>query len=338
MMMDAVICDSPGQLALTRKPIPKPGAGEVLVRVKRVGICGTDMHIFRGTQPYLSYPRIMGHEVAGEIAEAPRDSRFKTGDRVCVMPYLSCGRCSACRKSRPNCCRNIEVLGVHRDGGLAEYLALPEAFVYSAEGVTLDQAAMVEFLAIGAHAVRRAHIDSNSRVLVVGAGPIGIAAGLFSMLEGASVTALDHRQDRLDFCRDVLRIDNVITADAHAAERLQQLTDGDLFDVVFDATGNRQAMEAGFSYVGHAGSYVLLSIVNGNIAFSDPDFHRREMTLLSSRNATLADFERVIQAIRLGSVPTQALNTHRAQLAQFAEVLPTWMKPEAGVIKAIIEC
>jgi 2-desacetyl-2-hydroxyethyl bacteriochlorophyllide A dehydrogenase len=338
MMMDAVICDSPGHLALARKAIPERRTGEVLVRVRRVGICGTDMHIFRGTQPYLSYPRIMGHEVAGEVAEAPRDSRFKPGDQVCVMPYLSCGQCSACRKSRPNCCRNIEVLGVHRDGGLAEYLALPEAFVYSAEGVSLDQAAMIEFLAIGAHAVRRAKIEADCRVLIVGAGPIGIAAGLFAMLEGASVTALDSRQDRLDFCRDVLRTENIVTTDQHAAERLQQLTDGDLFDVVFDATGNRQAMEASFAYVGHAGSYVLLSIVNGDIAFSDPDFHRREMTLLSSRNATVSDFERVIQAIRRGEVPTHALNTHRATLTQFAEILPTWMNPAAGVIKAIVEC
>lgn len=337
-MMDAVVCDSPGQLTLARRPIPTRRAHEVLIRVRRVGICGTDMHIFRGTQPYLSYPRIMGHEVAGEIVEAPPGSRFKPGEQVYVMPYLSCGECSACRKSRPNCCKNIEVLGVHRDGGLAEYLALPEAFVHSAAGLTLDEAAMIEFLAIGAHAVGRADIEPGCRVLVVGAGPIGIAAGLFAMLEGASVTALDSRHDRLDFCRDILRTDKVVNADQHAAEWLQQLTHGDLFDVVFDATGNREAMEAGFSYVGHAGSYVLLSIVNGTIAFSDPDFHRREMTLLGSRNATPRDFERVIQAIRDGSVPTQALNTHRAKLTQFAEVLPTWMSPAAGVIKAIVEC
>lgn len=337
-MMDAVVCDSPGHLTLARRPIPKRNADEVLIRVRRVGICGTDMHIFRGTQPYLSYPRIMGHEVAGEVVEAPAGSRLEPGNQVYVMPYLSCGRCSACRKSRPNCCSNIEVLGVHRDGGLAEYLALPETFVANADGITLDQAAMIEFLAIGAHAVGRVEIEPGCRVLIAGAGPIGIAAGLFAVLQGASVTALDSRQDRLDFCRDMLRVADVVTADEHAAERLHQLTDGDLFDVVFDATGNRQAMEAGFSYVGHAGSYVLLSIVNGNIAFSDPDFHRREMTLLGSRNATPRDFERVIQAIRAGSVPTHALNTHRAKLTELAGVLPIWMSPAAGVIKAIIEC
>lgn len=337
-MMDAVVCSSPGRLELVRKPVPVRGAEEVLIRVRRVGICGTDMHIYRGTQPYLTYPRVMGHEIAGEVAEAPAGSHFKPGDPVYVMPYLSCGKCSACRKSRPNCCRQIAVLGVHRDGGLAEYLSIPEAFVCSADGVTLDQAAMIEFLAIGAHAVERVEIQRSSRVLVMGAGPIGIAAALFAMNRGGIVTALDSREDRLAVCRDVLKIDSVVTADKHAPERLQELSQGDMFDVVFDATGNREAMEAGFSYVAHAGSYVLLSIVNGNIAFSDPDFHRREMTLLGSRNATLSDFSRVIQAMRDGSVPTQALNTHRVKLGQLADVLPTWMNSATGVIKGIVEC
>lgn len=337
-MMDAVVCSSPGHLELVRKPIPVRGANDVLIRVRRVGICGTDMHIFRGTQPYLTYPRIMGHEIAGEIAEAPQGSTFKPGDPVYVMPYLSCGKCSACRKSRTNCCREISVLGVHRDGGLAEYIAIPEAFVCSAKGVSMDQAAMIEFLAIGAHAVERSQLQSGSRVLVMGTGPIGIAAALFAQARGGIVTALDSRQDRLALCRDVLKVDSVVTADEHAPERLKQLSGGDLFDVVFDATGNREAMEAGFNYVAHAGSYVLVSIVNGMIAFSDPDFHRREMTLLGSRNATLSDFQRVIQAMRDGQVPTQALNTHRARLGQLAEVLPTWMNSAAGVVKGIIEC
>ena len=337
-MMDALVCDSPGRLEMVRRPIPARGDDEVLIRVRRVGVCGTDMHIFRGTQPYLSYPRVMGHEVAGEIAEASSGSRFKPGDPVFVMPYLSCGHCSACRKSRSNCCSNIAVLGVHRDGGLAEYLALPEKFVCNADGITLDEAAMIEFLAIGAHAVQRARLQRRCRVLVVGAGPIGIAAALFSTLRKPHVSLLDTRQDRLDFCRDVLRVRDVVRVDEHTTERLRQLSHGELFDVVFDATGNRDAMEAGFSYIGHAGSYVLLSIVKGAIAFSDPDFHRREMTLLSSRNANPSDFDHVMRAMRAGSVPSQELNTHRARLSQVPERLPDWMDPAAGVIKAIVEC
>jgi 2-desacetyl-2-hydroxyethyl bacteriochlorophyllide A dehydrogenase len=337
-MMDAVVCVAPGQLALERRPIPKRAADEVLIRVRNVGVCGTDMHIFRGTQPYLSYPRIMGHELSGEVVEAPRGSHLEAGDPVYVMPYLSCGTCSACRKGRPNCCTRLEVLGVHRDGGMAEFLTVPATFVFKADGVSLSEAAMIEFLAIGAHAVRRVEMQPGCRVLVVGAGPIGIAAALFAKLSGADVTALDGRNDRLDFCRDVLGLSRSVLLDQQTAEQLRELTQGAWFDVVFDATGNSQAMEAGFSYVGHGGSYVLVSIVNANIAFSDPEFHRREMTLLGSRNATSGDFEQVLRAMREGKVPTQALNTHRVTLSRLPEIMPTWMAPSAGIIKGIVEC
>lgn len=337
-MMDAVVCVAPGQLALERRPIPLRGDHEVLIRVRNVGICGTDMHIVRGTQPYLSYPRIMGHELSGEVVEAPRDSLLKAGDPVYVMPYLSCGRCAACRKQRTNCCMNLEVLGVHRDGAMAEFLCVPASFAFKAEGVSLAEAAMIEFLAIGAHAVRRAQMQAGCKVLVVGAGPIGIAAGLFAKLSGAEVTALDGRHDRLDFCRDVLGLSHIAQLDQHTAERLKDLTGGTYFDVVFDATGNARAMEDGFAYVGHGGSYVLVSIVNADISFSDPEFHRREMTLLGSRNATAGDFERVLQAMWQGQVPTQALNTHRVALARLPEVMPSWMTPSAGIIKGIVEC
>jgi 2-desacetyl-2-hydroxyethyl bacteriochlorophyllide A dehydrogenase len=337
-MMDALICAAPGRLVLERRPIPKRAADEVLIRVRRVGVCGTDMHIFRGTQPFLAYPRVMGHELAGEVVEAPAGGGLAPGDPVYVMPYMSCGACAACRKAKPNCCMNIQVLGVHRDGGMAEYLAVPEGFVRKAEGVTLDEAAMIEFLAIGAHAVRRARITPGQSVLVVGAGPIGIAAALFAKLQGGVVTALDGRRDRLDFCHDHLDTDHIVALGDETRQALSDLTGGDFFDVVFDATGNAKAMEAGFTYVGHGGTYVLISVVGADITFSDPEFHKRETTLLGSRNATPEDFDAVVEAMRAGKVPTKALNTHAATLAQLPDVLPGWMEPQAGVIKAIVSC
>jgi len=336
-MMNAVVCNAPGQLTLERRPRPERASGEVLIRIRRVGICGTDMHIFRGTQPFLAYPRIMGHELAGEVVEAP-DGGLPPGTPVYVMPYMSCGHCAACRKGKPNCCMNIQVLGVHRDGGLAEYLAVPAGFVRSARGVTLDQAAMIEFLAIGAHAVRRADARPGQQVLVVGAGPIGIAAALFAKLRGACVTAVDGRQDRLDFCAAHVSVDHVVALSDTTPDALATLTRGEFFDVVFDATGNPKSMEAGFAYVAHGGTYVLISVVAADITFSDPEFHKRETTLLASRNATLEDFEAVLQAMRAGQVPTEALNTHQAALADLAQALPAWMEPEAGVIKAIVTC
>lgn len=336
--MDALVCAAPGELVLERRQIPERAEGEVLIRVRRVGICGTDMHIFRGTQPFLAYPRVMGHELAGEVVETPVDSGLVPGDPVYVMPYMSCGACAACRKAKPNCCMNIQVLGVHRDGGMAQYLAVPAGFVRKAEGVSLDEAAMIEFLAIGAHAVRRAGVTPGQSVLVVGTGPIGIAAALFAKLQGGVVTALDGRRDRLDFCCDHLGTDHIVDLGDDTPKVLSELTGGDFFDVVFDATGAPKAMEAGFAYVGHGGTYVLISVVGADITFSDPEFHKRETTLLGSRNATPEDFDAVVAAMRAGQVPTKALNTHAAALAELPRVLPGWMEPAAGVIKAIVRC
>jgi 2-desacetyl-2-hydroxyethyl bacteriochlorophyllide A dehydrogenase len=338
MMMNVLVCEQPHRLVLSRAEIPSRGEDEVLIRVRRVGICGTDMHIVRGHQPFLSYPRVMGHELAGEVVEAPAGSPLSKDDAVYVMPYLSCDHCAPCRKGLTNCCQNIQVLGVHRDGALAEYLAVPQRFVCKAEGITLDEAAMAEFLSIGAHAVRRAVVKTGERALVVGAGPIGMAAALFAHADGAKVCVVDNRADRIAFCAQHLGADHALLVSDRLKDELLQFSGGDLFDVVFDATGNAQAMSAGFDYVAHGGRYVFLSIVSDRISFSDPDFHRREMTLMASRNATLADFDRVVRAMREGKVPTHALNTHRTRLDTVAEVLPIWMLPETGVIKGIVEC
>jgi len=336
--MLTVICDTPGVLRAEQRALPTRQDGEVLLRVKRVGVCGTDLHIYTGNQPYLQYPRVMGHELSGIVELAPAGSTLAAGDPVFVMPYLSCGHCVACRQGKTNCCVNIQVLGVHRDGAFTEYLSVPQQFVHRAEGVTLDQAAMVEFLAIGAHATRRAEVRADQRVLVVGVGPIGMAALIFSRLRGASVTVLDTRAERLAFCRDRLGAHAGVLIGPDDEAELARLTDGDFFDIVFDATGNPRAMERGFKFIAHGGKYVLISIVNGNITFSDPEFHKREATLLGSRNATMEDFETVLSAMRAGLVPDAALNTHRLPLSQVPSDFARLLDPRQGVVKAIIEC
>ncbi len=336
--MLTVLCESPGTLAVHERPRPQRQPGEVLLRVRRVGVCGTDLHIFTGNQPYLAYPRVMGHELSGVVEEADADSGLRPGDPVYAMPYLSCGRCIACRQGKSNCCVHMQVLGVHRDGAFAEYLSLPRRFVGKADGLSLDQAAMVEFLAVGAHAVRRGEVAAGQRVLVVGAGPIGLGAMLFARLRGATVTALDSRRDRLDFALAHAGVAAAVPLGDGDEAELARVTDGEFFDVVFDATGNPQAMERGFRFIAHGGRYVLLSIVQGDIRFSDPEFHKREATLLSSRNATMEDFDTVIAAMRAGLVPDAALATHRLALGSLPDTFPTLLDPAQGVIKALIEC
>jgi 2-desacetyl-2-hydroxyethyl bacteriochlorophyllide A dehydrogenase len=231
----------------------------------------------------------------------------------------------------------MNVIGVHSDGGFADWLAVPEDNLIDAEGVSIDQAAMAEFLAIGAHAARRGAVTPGQKVVVVGAGPIGLATASFARALGGDVTMLDTRADRLAFARQAIGVEHAIEAGEGARDRLGALTDGDFFDCVFDCTGSPPAMNAGFALVAHGGSYVLVSIVLGDITFSDPEFHKRETTLLGSRNATRADFETVFAALRSGAIATEALATHRASLDDAARVFPHWLDPASGVVKALIE-
>ncbi|MGF7155536.1 zinc-binding alcohol dehydrogenase family protein [Novosphingobium gossypii] len=334
--MARIRCVEPGHLVLDACERPVAAPGEALVRIRRVGICGTDYHIVRGTQPYLSYPRVPGHELAGEIVAAGKGSVWNAGDRVCIMPYHSCGTCIACRNGKPNCCTAISVLGVHKDGGLAEYLAIDERYLIAAEGLSLDEIAMVEFLSIGCHAVRRAALQAGERALVVGAGPIGMAVAFFAARAGAQVTVLDGNATRVALCVDALGVTNGEVLGSDSAERLSALTGGDFFDCVFDATGNAAAIEAGFGYVAHGGRYVLVSIVTADIRFSDPEFHKREMTLLGSRNATHADFADVIEVLRGRAFPLDAVVSHTLPFADLPQAIGHLMTPDAGVIKALV--
>ena len=335
--MRALLCANPGELRLVERPCPRPRRARRWCGCRRAGVCGTDLHIFEGTQPYFAYPRVIGHELSGEVEAIGEGGAFRIGQRVSIIPYLHCGHCVACRRGKTNCCQTLNVVGVHSDGGMADHICVPESNLVDASGVSLDEAAMVEFLAIGAHAVRRGEIAAGQRVLVVGAGPIGVGVAIFAKARGAEVTVLDPREDRLEFSAQAIGVDHVVRADADARAALAKLTSGDFYDAVFDCTGSPRAMMTGFAYVAHGGAYVLVSIVLGDISFADPEFHKRETTLLGSRNATREDFDAVFASLRAGNIPTGKLNTHRASLDEAPRSFPLWLKPESRVVKALIE-
>jgi 2-desacetyl-2-hydroxyethyl bacteriochlorophyllide A dehydrogenase len=335
--MRALVCKAPGELVIETRPLPMRQPDQVLVRVRRIGICGTDYHIYEGKHPFLNYPRVMGHELAAEVVETPEGSRFSAGDAVIINPYLSCGTCIACRKGKPNCCTRIEVLGVHRDGGMTGFLALPEANLFAANGLSLDACAAVEFLAIGAHAVRRGGVGPGDRALVVGAGPIGMGAALFARLAGAEVHLLDRDMERLANIGSITGASGTIVADANADASVLAATGGDGFDIVFDATGAAASMQKAFDFVASGGRFVFVSVVKDTISFSDPAFHGREMTLHASRNSTNADFETVIAALRSGHIPIDRIVTHRTSLDGAISNLPRWVTEKTGLIKALIE-
>lgn len=336
LSIEALVCIAPGELKIEKRPSPSTSTGQVLVRPRRIGICGTDYHIYEGKHPFLQYPRVMGHELAVEVVE-PGTSKLHAGEICVVNPYLSCGSCIACRKGKPNCCTRISVLGVHQDGGMQELISVPEANLISAPGLSIDGCATVEFLAIGAHAVRRGGVTGEDTALVIGAGPIGLGAALFAKLAGAAKVALiDRDAERAKSTALIIGVDAITFGDG-LDQSVAEYTNGNGFDVVFDATGNQSSMQRGFDFVAHGGRYVLVSVVKDQITFSDPDFHRRELTLLGSRNATSEDFARVISAIRDGKVPLDKIITHRTGLVEAVRNLPLWAHEKTGLIKALIE-
>jgi 2-desacetyl-2-hydroxyethyl bacteriochlorophyllide A dehydrogenase len=335
--MLTIVCRKPYELAIDERPEPTRAPGEVLVQIRRVGICGTDYHIYEGAHPYLEYPRVMGHELAGEVLEAPDSSLFKAGQRVVVNPYISCGVCVACRNGKPNCCVRIAVFGVHRDGGMCERISIPESNLYSANALSIDQAACIEFLAIGAHAVSRSALRKEMKALVIGAGPIGLGVAIFSDFAGGTVTVMDRDAERLSLAATTINVANTMLARDDAAASVAEITGGDGFDVVFDATGNRASMEGAFPYVAHGGELILVGVISDKLTFSDPEFHKREMTLKGTRNALRSDFEHVMTAVCDGKVPLDRLITHRTTLARAILDLGRWTTDKRGLVKALIE-
>ena len=340
--MKGILLSEPGLLQVTDFPEPPPpGPGEVLVRVHRVGVCGTDLHAFRGRQPFFTYPRILGHELGVEVLSVGAEvSTVAAGDRCAVEPYLNCGRCIACRAGKPNCCTQLKVLGVHVDGGLRERFVLPAAKLHRSTRLSFEQLALIETLGIGAHAVERAMVTAGETVAVLGTGPIGLSVIQFALAAGARVLALDLNAGRLAFCREQLGLaaDAVIdTASASdVAGSLAERTGGDLPTVVFDATGNAASMAASFNYPAHGGRLVFVGLFQGDVAFNDPNFHRRELTLFGSRNSRPDDFRQIISAVESGRVDTNPWITHHAALAEVPDRFASWTDPASGVVKAMI--
>jgi 2-desacetyl-2-hydroxyethyl bacteriochlorophyllide A dehydrogenase len=335
--MKTLVCTQPGNFEYQDASKPEAKDGFSLLRIRRIGICGTDLHAFEGTQPFFEYPRILGHELAAEFVAGDAVG-FNAGDAVTFIPYFNCGHCIACRSGKPNCCTQIKVCGVHIHGGMAEYLTVPSYSLLHGEGLGYDSLALVEPLAIGAHGVRRAGVTPGEFVLVVGAGPIGLGILEFARIAGANVIAMDINEQRLAFCKQKLNIPFTVNPSTEdALEKIKTITKGDMPTVVIDATGSLKAINNGFQYMAHGARYILVGLQKGEISFSHPEFHKREATLMSSRNATKEDFRHVIDSMKKGLVNPSTYITHRVQFGQVKEEFPNWLNPAYGVIKAMVE-
>jgi 2-desacetyl-2-hydroxyethyl bacteriochlorophyllide A dehydrogenase len=338
--MKAIQLTKPQHFRAIEVPLPsQPGPGEALVRVQRIGICGTDYSGYLGKMPFYSYPRIPGHELGVEvIAVGEGVANIRPADHCSVEPYMNCQKCFACRRGNSNCCEILKVLGVMTDGGMCEQMILPARKLHPSNKLSFEQLALVETLAIGCHAVNRANPQQADHVLVIGAGPIGLSVIEFVKLTQARLVVMDLNPQRLEFCQNKMGVARTICpkGDGSELETLREFTEGALAQVVIDATGSNKSMSNALNYVGFTGKLVFLGITTEEISFGQPLMHRREMTLLGSRNALPADFTRIIKLIEDGQIDTRPWITHQASFEEMIEEFPRWLKPETGVIKAVV--
>ena len=353
--MKTLTLDEPGRLRRSETELPgDPPPGHALVRVARVGVCGTDLHAYCGRQPFFEYPRILGHELGVEVlaingppsrsetelglAGPDRPSRGAPGpgDLAAVEPYFDCGTCIACRRGKPNCCTSLRVLGVHIDGGMREEMIVPTHKLHRSESLSLDQLALVETLGIGCHAIDRADPAPGTPTLVIGAGPIGLTVALFAIERGAHVYVLELDARRRKFVEDHLDVAGTLAPGDDCPEQVLEAFDGDLPLLVLDATGNRDSMETAFDLVASGGRLVLVGLVLDSLSFRDPEFHRRELSLLASRNSRPQDFRRILELLEAGHIDTDAWITHRARYEDFVERFPAWLERDSGVVKAVL--
>ena len=332
-----IVLEEPGRFAATDGPEPTPAAGEALVRVHRVGVCGTDLHAFAGRQPFFTYPRILGHELGVEVIDPGTVPHgLRAGDRCAVEPYLNCGRCSACRRGKSNCCAELKLIGVHIDGGMRSLLAVPAHKLHRSATLTYDQVALIEMLSVGMHAVDRARMTRDDCVLLIGAGPIGLSVLQFALLTEATVAVMDVRDSRLAFCRDRFGVRHTLTP-AEAPERLLEFFGGDLPTIVMDATGNAESMSGTFDLVAPGGRIVFVGLFQGGVTFDDPNFHRREITLSSSRNALPENFRAILALMEEGRLDPSAWITNRLALADVPSSWSSSIAANDAVLKAVIE-
>jgi len=329
--MRTVILDEPGHFRLTDTTAPPaPGSGEVLVRVLTVGICGTDLHAFEGTQPFFSYPRILGHELAVEVLETGDGvDGFQAGDKCAVNPYMTCGVCAACSRGRTNCCAKMSVIGVHTDGGMRDRILLPAKQMYKCEKLPAVLIPLVETLGVGIHAVGRAQAQAGERAIVVGAGPIGLSVIEFLRVAGADIGVVEKMPERLDFAARHYGLTRYYPSHDEARQEEASM-------LVFDCTGDRTSMETSIQLLQQGGKLIFVGLINDKISLFDPDLHRREATILASRNSTPAEHHRVLDLMESGQIDVSAWPMDFPGPDAMGGRFPAWLHREAGVVKAVV--
>lgn len=337
--MKAFLIPEAGRTEVRDIPEPNPGVSDVLLRVRTVGYCGSDLNTFRGLNPMVSYPCIPGHEVSATIeavgAEVPGE--WAPGANVTLSPYTSCGRCPSCRRGRPNCCRDNQTLGVQRDGAMTEFLCVPWQKLFRSDSLTLRDLALVEPLTVGGHAVDRGRVTDADTVAVLGCGTIGLGAIAGAAFVGARVIAVDIDDGKLALAGRAGAGHTVNSMRTPLHGRLQELTDGDGPDVVIEAIGLPQTYRAAVDEAAFAGRVVYIGYAKKPVEYETKLFVQKELDICGSRNAMPENFARVIRMLEAGTFPLDEIVTRVVPLSEAGQALREWDADPPAFKKILVQ-
>lgn len=336
--MKAIKLEKPGVISCVEQEKPVPKAGEALIRVHAAGICGSDIGAFRGTNGLVSYPRVIGHELAGTIESIAPDNPqgFRVGDRVVVDPYLYCGKCYPCSIGRTNCCNNLHVLGVHVDGGMAEYYCHPaDMLVKIPDNMDWTQAAMAEPLTISLHGIHRGRLKAGEFCAIYGAGAIGILAGMVAQAYGAHAIVIDLLQERLDLAKSV-GIAHTIRSDVKdPVEAVKKITNGNMCQLVMECTGSNACIRGALNLVCHAGRITFTGWPNKETSLPTDVITRKEIDIRGARTSA-REFEEALELISTGKVDVLKLLTKTVPISQAAETIVDIEKNPSNYMKVVV--
>jgi 2-desacetyl-2-hydroxyethyl bacteriochlorophyllide A dehydrogenase len=335
-----IIINKPGEVEIIEQAMPVRKQGEALLKILYGGICGSDLGTYRGTFAYASYPRIPGHEFSAEIIEiGDNDRNLKPGMIVTCNPYFNCGHCYSCQRGLVNCCTSNETMGAQRDGAFSEYITMPIERIYDGKGLSAKTLALIEPFCISYHGISRANIQPNDKVLVIGAGTIGVLAAVAAKAKGAKVYISDVAENKMNYAIETFGLDGGILNDSpeNFIKRVEEITNGNYFDVTIEAVGLPSTFQACIDAAAFGARMVQIGVGKRTHEFDFTLLQKKELNVYGSRNALKKDFLELIDLVKSGKVDLEKIVTNTYNLDEADKAFQDFSKNAASMLKVVIK-
>lgn len=337
--MKSIVIREPGEVEIRESEIPELKKGEALLKILYGGICGSDLTSYKGGNAYVSYPRIPGHEFSAEIIEIEdNDKNLKKGMIVTCNPYFNCNECYSCKRGLVNCCTTNQTMGVQREGAFSNYITMPIERIIDGKGIPAKTLALIEPFCISYHGIQRSEVKQNDKVLIIGAGTIGVLAAVAAKTKGAKVYVSDISSQKLEFAK-TFGIDGIILNDGEEsfAQQVNAITNGDGFDITVEAVGLPSTFQNCIDSAAFGGKVVLIGVSKQNLDFNFTLIQKKELNVMGSRNALTRDFENLIDIVKRGEIDLDRIITNSYKMEEAAQAFEDFSKNAASMLKVMFE-